>query len=353
MFLRHVPACCLIESNPYQMPIQPKEIEQIFQQTSKLRIGVIGDFAVDFYYGINQQTQEFSVETNKEVFWGTQPYTSLGAAGNVVQNLTALGVQNVQVFGCIGNDIFGREMRHLFQTLGVDSQHLKTISSGWDTCTYTKPMSLNGEENRLDFGTNNQLSEEIFTEILAELQASLSQLDVLIINQQFPNPLLTPLRIQQLNAIIAQFPNCLCVADLRAYGLHIKSVVLKVNTEELARLVSISGINEGDEKACIEHGKTLLNQIGGSLVITRGEHGILYLDADESQNVKALPLKGELDTVGAGDTVVAAFSASRGTGASVLESLEIANLAAAVTVQKLHQTGTANLQEILGQVVAN
>ncbi|WP_435356859.1 bifunctional heptose 7-phosphate kinase/heptose 1-phosphate adenyltransferase [Emticicia sp. SJ17W-69] len=335
------------------MPIQTQEIEQIFQQTSKLRIGVIGDFAVDFYYGINQQTQEFSVETNKEVFWGIQPYTSLGAAGNVVQNLTALGVQNVQVFGCVGNDIFGREMRHLFQTLGVNSQHLKTISNGWDTCTYTKPMSQNGEENRLDFGTNNQLSEDIFTEILAELQASLRQLDVLIINQQFPNPLLTPQRIQQLNAIITQFPDCLYVADLRAYGLHIKNVVLKVNTEELARLVSISEIDEADEKTCIEYGKKLLDQLGGSLVITRGEYGILCLDANESQSVKALPLKGELDTVGAGDTVVAAFSASRGAGATILESLEIANLAAAVTVQKLRQTGTANLQEILEQIAVN
>lgn len=335
------------------MPIQAHKIEQIFQQTSKLRIGVIGDFAVDFYYGINQHTQEFSVETNKEVFWGTHPYTSLGAAGNVVQNLTALGVQDIKVFGCVGDDIFGREMRYLFQTFGVDSQHLKTISVGWDTCTYTKPMSLNGEENRLDFGTNNQLSEEIFTEILAELQTSLPQLDVLIINQQFPNPLLRPERIQLLNAIITQFPDCLYIADLRAYGLHIKNVVLKVNTEELARLVGISAIEEADEEACIVYGKKLLNQLGGSLVITRGEHGILYLDTNESQNVKALPLKGELDTVGAGDTVVAAFSASRGAGASVLESLEIANLAAAVTVQKLQQTGTANLQEILELIAVN
>ena len=337
----------LPEIKPHQMSIQPKEIEQIFQKISNLRIGVIGDFAVDFYYGINQQTQEFSVETNKEVFWGNKPHTSLGAAGNVVQNLVALGVQNIQVFGCVGNDIFGREMQHLFQTLKVDSQHLKTIANGWDTCTYTKPMSVNDEENRLDFGTHNALSEEIFTEILEELESSMPRLNVLIINQQFPNPLLTPQRIEQLNHVLSKFPNCLCVADLRTYGRHIKNVVLKINTEELARLLDIETIDEANEIACINHGKTLLNQVRNSLIITRGEHGILYLDAHESRSVKALKLEGKLDTVGAGDTVMAAFSASRGTGASVKESLEIANLAAAVTVKKLHQTGTANLQEIL------
>lgn len=332
------------------MPIQPDQIKQIFQKTSNLRIGVIGDFAVDFYYEINQQTGEFSVETNKEVFWGTQPKTALGAAGNVANNLAALGVKNIQVFGCVGNDIFGREMINLFQKINVDTTNLKSLSSGWDTCTYTKPMSVNGEENRLDFGTHNTLSEEVFSQILLNLESALPNLNVLIINQQFPNPLLTPHRIQELNAVLAKFPDCLCVADLRAYGLHIKNIILKVNTEELARLVEISVIEEADEMACILHGKNLLKRIGGSLVVTRGEHGILYISSDETQSVKALKLDAELDTVGAGDTVVAAFSASRGTGASIKEALEIANLAAAVTVQKLHQTGTATLEEILNLV---
>ncbi len=332
------------------MPLQPTEINEIFQKICSLKVGVLGDFAVDFYYEINQYTQEFSIETGKEVFWGNTPRTSLGAAGNVVQNLAALGVENIQVFGCVGDDIYGREMQHLFQKLNVDTSTLKTIPSGWDTCTYTKPMSVNGEENRLDFGTHNELSEAVFEEILEGIESALPTLNVLIINQQFPNPLLTPQRIQRLNNILSKFPNCLFVADLRAFGLHIKNSILKVNTEELARLVGISTIEEADEMACIAHAKTLLEKMGGSLVITRGEHGISYINPTETQSIKALQLNTELDTVGAGDTVVAAFSASRGTGASVTQSLEIANLAAAVTVQKLQQTGTATLDEILDLV---
>ena len=330
-----------------EMSIQTTEIKEIFQQIKHLKVGIIGDFAVDFYYGINQQTQEFSVETNKEVFWGNQPKTSLGAAGNVVQNLAALGVENLQVFGCVGDDIYGREMQYLLQKLYVNTANLKKIQSGWDTCTYTKPMSVNGEENRLDFGTHNALYESVFEELLESIELALPNLNVLIINQQFPNPLLTPQRIQRLNAILSKFSNCLFVADLRAYGLHIKNIVLKVNTEELARLIGGSTIEEADETACISHAKTLLEKIGGSLVITRGEHGILYISPSEIQSVRALKLNNELDTVGAGDTVVAAFSASRGTGANITQSLEIANLAAAVTVQKLHQTGTATLDEII------
>jgi bifunctional ADP-heptose synthase (sugar kinase/adenylyltransferase) len=51
--------------------------------------------------------------------------------------------------------------------------------------------------------------------------------------------------------------------------------------------------------------------------------------------------------VGAGDTVVAAFSACIGAGATPAQAIAVANLAAAVTVQKRHQTGTASLPEIL------
>ena len=329
------------------MPIAVSKIEEIFKKISTLRIGVIGDFAVDFYYDINYHTQEKSVETGKEVFWGAKPHSSLGAAGNVVHNLSSLGARYIQLFGCIGDDVYGREMTHLFQSLGVDTKDLKKPLSDWDTCTYTKPMSKNGEENRLDFGTHNTLSEELFGEILSSLDSALNELDVLVINQQFPNPLLNERRIEQLNLLINKFPGCLFVSDLRAYGKSIKNTILKVNTEEMARLLGIQEVNESDENACIEHGKTLQLQIGDSLIVTRGEYGILYLDTEEIKNVRAIPIHSEIDTVGAGDTVVAAFSASKGTGASIEHSLEIANLAAAVTVQKLRQTGTANQQEIL------
>lgn len=329
------------------MPIIKSEIETIFNRISTLSVGVIGDFAVDFYYDINYQTGEYSVETNKEVFWASKPHSSLGAAGNVVNNLSALGIKNIQVFGCIGNDIYGREMQSLMHEIGANTQHLKILNADWDTCTYTKPMAKDGESNRLDFGTNNQLADELFNELLDTLAQELPELDVLVINQQFPNPLLNPKRIEQLNALIAQSPDCLFVSDLRAYGYCIKNTILKVNTEEMARLLNIKEIDEADENACIEHGKNLQSRIGDCLIVTRGEHGILYLDKEETQNVKAIPIKNEIDTVGAGDTVVAAFSASRGAGASIQESLEIANLAAAVTVQKLRQTGTASLEEIL------
>ncbi|WP_020600163.1 bifunctional heptose 7-phosphate kinase/heptose 1-phosphate adenyltransferase [Spirosoma panaciterrae] len=323
------------------------DIQTIFEKLSTLKVGVIGDFAIDLYFNFQPNTGEQSIETGLDVFWGSQPKASLGAAGNVIQNLTALGVGQRYVVGCVGNDLYGREMQHLFRSQGVDVQQLQIIDQGWDTCLYTKPMIATQEANRIDFGTANELEPRLFDQVLAGLENLLPTLDVLIINQQFARPLLTDQRMNQLNELITRFPAVRFVADMRTVGKAVRGVTLKVNTAELAYFLGIELPDQADIQWCVVHGTTLRNELGGPLLITRGQAGILYLDESGAQSVEGLPLQGELDTVGAGDTVVAAWAACMGAGATPRQALDIANLAAAVTVQKLGQTGTASLPEIL------
>ena len=323
------------------------DITALFQRFSTIQVGVIGDFALDLYFTLQTQTGERSLETHRDVFWGSRPQASLGAAGNVVQNLMALGVSNCRVIGCVGNDLFGREMHYLLTTLGVDTQHLYTAPAGWDTCLYTKP-NVNGQEaNRIDFGIANQLADDLFANLITGLEKALADLDVVVINQQFSSPLLTESRVAGLNELIARFPNVRFLADMRDLGAQVRGATLKVNTTELANFLQISAPESPDLDWCVRHGNTFREQLGGPLLITRGTAGMLYLDKHETQLAEGLVLDGELDTVGAGDTVVATWAACLGAGATPAQAVQIANLAAAVTVQKLNQTGTASLSEIL------
>lgn len=323
------------------------EISTLFQKFTTARIGVIGDFALDLYFSLQTQTGERSIETGRDVFWGSQSRASLGAAGNVVQNLKALGVEHCAVVGCVGNDLFGREMLYLFDQLGVNTEQVHTLNEKWDTCVYTKPMVNGQEASRIDFGVSNRLADQVFGSLMAGLERSLASLDVLVVNQQFAHPLLTGNRLLALNALISRYPNVRFLADMRDVGTLVRGATLKVNTAELASFLGIDLPDTTGLDWCVEHGTHLREQTGGPLLITRGPEGILYLDEAETQSVAGLPLRGELDTVGAGDTVVAAWAACLGAGASPAEALQIANLAAAVTVQKLNQTGTASLPEIL------
>jgi len=320
------------------------DIAALFARFTPLRVGVIGDFAVDFYHQVQEQTGEFSLETGREVYWASQPRTAPGGAGNVVQNLAALGIGSLRVFGCAGQDVFGRELRHLLNSLGVDTSALLD-TPGWDTCTYTKPHAPEGETHRLDFGTHNVLPDAIFNDLLARLEQALPSLDGLVVNQQFPNPLLDGARLGALNALLARFPACRIVADLRDFGLLVRGATLKVNTAELARLLDTTASDDLDW--CLRHGELLRKTIDGTVVITRGERGLVYVGEPDVYTEPGLPLLGSLDPVGAGDTVVAALAACLGVGASPTEALRVANLAAAVTVQKIGQTGTAKLEEVL------
>lgn len=327
-------------------PLHSADLLPLFGRMAQLNVGVIGDFALDLYFAHDTQTGECSLETGLDVHWGHQPTASLGAAGNVVQNLLALGVGQVWAIGCVGPDLFGREMHHLFGKQGVQTNYLLTANEGWDTCVYTKPMQGQTETNRIDFGNHNALSDSLFTQLLDGLNHLLPQLDVLIINQQFTRPLLTPDRIGPLNALIGQHPSVCYVADLRESGLLMRGVTLKVNTAELARFQHLASPDSPPLDWCIEHGSTLSRQLSGPVVITRGEAGILYIGPDAVWSVEGLVLPGPLDTVGAGDTVVATLAAALSAGAEPAQSLTVANLAAAITVQKIGQTGTATPLEI-------
>ena len=60
-----------------------------------------------------------------------------------------------------------------------------------------------------------------------------------------------------------------------------------------------------------------------------------------------VPLDGEIDPTGAGDSVASAIASALCAGASFVHAAEIANLAARVSVGKVGVTGTASPPEIL------
>ena len=237
-------------------------------------------------------------------------------------------------------------MLDLLQKLDVDTAGIRAQNEGWDTCAYTKPLQRGVEQNRLDFGTHNRLSEEGFEELLRSLKSQMAQLDVVIINQQFLAPLLTEERVMRLNDLIALHPSVFVLADMRTFGLNLRGATLKVNTEELARLLNVKNYESWTSDECTEYGKRLAQIIQGPVLITHGEHGIYYVSEKADYRSEALKLTGKLDTVGAGDTAVAAFAASAGAKIPIPEALKLANLAAAVTIQKQNQTGTATPKEM-------
>lgn len=311
-----------------------QRLEALLAKISTMRIAVIGDFALDFYFELADHSEEISVETGKTVQHASRPKTYLGGAGNVAKNLAGLGVQ-VDAFGIRGNDVFGREMEQLAHQLQINTEHLR-MKIGIDTPTYSKPMLKKKEQNRLDFGTQNQQFQQFTPEIIHELAIHADKYDWIIINEQFQNPLLNQATLEYLQKFVGDAS----IADLRSLGKYATQTILKVNEAELSKII---GKTQHWEEAIKQWVSTRQKPV----LVTLGEQGMIYASPTEFHWEKAIPKHGNIDTVGAGDMVVAAFSAARAAGANIPESCQFASLAVHVSIHKLGETGSANPQEII------
>jgi rfaE bifunctional protein kinase chain/domain len=301
-------------------------LETILARIQQLRIAVMGDFALDFYFDLQTSTGEFSLETAKEVHLASQPRAYLGGAGNVAKNLAVLGAR-VSAFGVRGNDLFGREMAHQMASLGIDATNILEIDI--DTPTYSKPLRKQEELNRIDFGTRSAQFQAQTGELLDALAAE--SFDWVIYNEQFSIPLLQAEHIESLT-------NQQAIADLRSLGSNAKHLPLKVNEAEFIKIHSIPASDENIQTWATSRKQPVL--------VTLGEKGMVYASEKEFHHQPAYPVKGPIDTVGAGDMVVAGFSAARAAGASVEEACELASLAVHISIHQLGETGSASPEAI-------
>jgi len=159
-------------------------LQQLLSDIKRVRIAVVGDFCLDAYYFLNPAASEISIETGLP----TQPVQSMrfdaGGAGTIVNNLVAIGVETIGLFGVVGNDMFGREMRRIFQESGVNMSGLKIQSSNWNTHVYSKLYKQEQELPRVDIGNFNRVNSELGQSLLTDLERRLPEIDVVIINQQ-------------------------------------------------------------------------------------------------------------------------------------------------------------------------
>lgn len=324
--------------------MSPEQLRNILSRIQSLKIAVIGDFAIDFYFQKREDTGDFSVETNKEVHWAQAPKTSLGGAGNVAKNLATLGVPT-SAFGLIGSDIFGRDMNFHCQKLGIHAENLWPLPT-MDTPTYSKPMQGDVELNRIDFGTQEKDILRASQDLVNTLCHQLEEFDWVIINEQFRHPLLNQNLLEKLQQAMNKAQK-IGLADLRSLGNFANHVLLKVNESELAHLLNISPLQLEDNENLPSIVQEWVKNRQQGVLLTLGDRGLIYADHDHFHWQASIPAKGPIDTVGAGDMIVAGFSAAKAAGASIQEACEFATLCAHISIHKLGETGEATPQEIL------
>jgi rfaE bifunctional protein kinase chain/domain len=329
--------------------MKEQRISEILARIKNVKVAVYGDFCIDAYWLLDPAGSEVSVETSLQAQAVARHYYSLGGASNVVANIAALEPASIQVIGVIGDDIFGRELVRQLKDLGVDTSYLVVQKENFDTVAFGKPYLEGKELPRMDFGFFNKRTEATDQALLDGIKNALKTADALIVNQQVPGGITNESFIDAANELFGKFRDKIVLLDSRHYGRKFKNIYRKTNDLEAAQLNNVEVklddiLTLADVK---KYAENLYRQFDKPVFLTRGSRGIITVDADGYHEVPGIQLLKKLDIVGAGDTVTSALALCLGAGVNPAEAAEFANIAAAVTVQKLFQTGTASGPEIL------
>jgi rfaE bifunctional protein kinase chain/domain len=325
----------------------------IVERYSGLKIAVLGDFCLDRYLEIDPARQETSLETGLPVHNVVNVRAQPGGAGTIVNNLAALGVGTIHPVGFAGEDGEGYELSRALESLaGVRLSHF-VHTRHRRTFTYCKPLILEPgkppvELNRLDLKNWTPTSAWLQGLLVSQLEQLAAQADAIIVLDQVDIPetgVVSQNVLSALRSMTEAKSELLVLADSRRGLRGFPPVVFKMNAAELASLTGAPGELSPDqvEAAAV----ALAKQNGRNVFITLAARGILGAAADgQVEYVPALPVRGEIDVVGAGDAVSANLTVALAAGASLGEALELANAAASVVVHKLGTTGTASVPEI-------
>lgn len=332
----------------------PARFSEITSKYASLRIAVLGDFCLDRYLEIDPAKAEVSIETGLPVHNVINVRAQPGGAGTIVNNLAALGVGTIIPVGFGGEDGEGYELTHALKALaGVQLTHLVRTSHR-RTFTYCKPLVLAPDKppvelNRLDFKNWTPTSAWLQGLLVGELQKVAGLADAIIVLDQVDIPesgVVTQKVLAALRTLVDARPGLVVLADSRRGLRGFPPVIFKMNAVELAALTGAR--DELSPEQIESAAANLASRNGRNVIVTLADRGILGASpAGEVVYVPALPVRGQIDVVGAGDAVSANLAAAMATGAGLVEALELANAAASVVVHKLGTTGTASLAEIL------
>jgi rfaE bifunctional protein kinase chain/domain len=329
--------------------MKAEQLQKLIKSINSVKIAVVGDFCLDAYWFVDESKSEISVETGHATRPVLSQKYSLGGAGNVTNNLAAMEVKDIRAFGVIGTDPFGHEMVNLMKKAGINTDNLLIQNEQWATHVYIKPYIEDKEQNRIDFGNFNKLSEETANSLIYNLEKTISEVDLVIINQQVLSGIHTDYFKLKLVEVIRHFPEKIFIADSRNYNDFYTGAYRKMNDTEALLQCRIK--KNPDEivsySEVLNAAKILYKRYQKPLFITRGNRGSIVINESGVTEILGLMIISKVDTVGAGDSYLAGVSATLAAGYPMEIAAEIGSYVAGVTVQKLLQTGTASPSEIL------
>jgi rfaE bifunctional protein kinase chain/domain len=319
------------------------ELARFVERMKDVAVCVVGDLIADVY--LHTRPSRLSREAPVIVVHYEREEVIPGGAANTARNLAVLGA-TAHLVADVGSDPAGGAVVEILGAAGVRTDG---VLARRDAPTVTKTRILAGDPHR----TKQQLfrvdREPRKGEVAALDERTLERLERVdrdvrgFVVSDYDYELLSPRVIEWLRRHAAKKP---VVVDSRHRLAAFRGVsVVTPNEEEAAETTRLE---IGGTKDAVAVGRALVETLGvGAVLLTRGKHGMMLFEPKGEPVDYPVVGGGEVvDVSGAGDTVVAAFTAAWLAGASLAQAAWISNCAASVVVMKVG-AATCSTSELL------
>ena len=308
---------------------------------SQVKVLVLGDFMLDKY--ITGEVKRISPEAPVPVIEVKQKDTYLGGAGNVINNIIALG-GNARIITCIGNDEAGEYLLHHMANKGVDTKYVWKIE-GERTIIKTRVVAKSQQFLRYDEEDIREISEEYVDFVKQHIIDIFKIIDIVIISDYGKGNI--SYRLAQVVIEEARLQSISVIVDPKGkdYSKYTGATICTPNMSEFNAVVGASGLLT-EEQIAIK-GKKLCEDIDLKYVlVTRSEKGMSLIDGSDGkkQDLPAIA-KEVVDVTGAGDTVISVFSLAMAVGYSLSDCCKLSNKAASIVISHFG-AATTNIKEI-------
>ena len=306
---------------------------------------VLGDVMLDeFVWG---DVTRISPEAPVPVVDVRRESVHLGGAANVLANLVALGARG-SVVGVVGNDGPGHRLQNELRELGATDGCL-IVDETRPSTTKTRIIAHSQLVVRADRESRIPVTSKIEDQIVACLKEALKHADAFVVSD-YDKGVVTPRILREILPVAYEQVPVLIDPKLRNFNSYRPATLVTPNHFEALRM---SNSEDHSDDGSHTAAKVIREKLGcDAVLITRGDRGMMLLEADGRPVYVETAAREVYDVTGAGDTVIAALAGALACGATMVEAASFANHAAGIVVGKVG-TATATAEELMGTFAAD
>lgn len=320
-------------------------MQALIQRFADCRLLVVGDLMIDEY--VWGAVDRVSPEAPVQIVSVLREDLTLGGAGNVVNNLRALGGR-VAVAGVVGMGEDGNRLIEMFSRLDVDCRGVVQEAER-PTTRKTRIIASNQHVLRVDRETKRNISAASFDRLVRYIDATIPEVDTVLVSDYNKGLITRELMAHVTETARRHKKNVIVDPKGMDYSKYRGATLLTPNRKEASLA---SGVDIVDDASLADAaGRIMAAAQLDKLLITLGKEGMAFFESGRPTYRIATRARQVYDVSGAGDTVLSVIGLASGLGASFPVSIKMANAAAGIVVGKVG-TAPIRIEELTSAVTS-